>query len=64
MDDPWKEPPKKLTTKLRNGKYAGRTIEEVIELDPKYLNYCIENYDNFELDNEAYTKLVEELKWI
>ena len=35
-----------------SGKYAGETLAEVFEKDPKYINYCQENDDDFYVSPE------------
>lgn len=36
------------------GKHKGESIRSVIVHDAKYLEWCIENIEGFELDDEAY----------
>lgn len=35
------------------GKYRGKSISEVLEANPKYLEWAIENVSNFTLDEKA-----------
>lgn len=39
-----------LDTKLRFGKYKGYTVEDVLEKDPEYLLWLLENVEHFEVD--------------
>lgn len=52
-----------LTDKMNFGKYRNRTIQEVIEDDPTYIEWALDNVDWFELDDEAmdvYEKAIKE----
>ena len=40
-----------------SGKYAGETLAEVYEKDPKYINYCQENDDDFYISPEVMKEL-------
>ena len=40
-----------------SGKYAGETLAEVFEKDPKYINYCQENDDDFYVSPEVMKEL-------
>lgn len=40
-----------------SGKYAGQTLAEVFEKDPKYINYCQENDDDFYVSPEVLKEL-------
>ena len=46
--------PASLNSKFDFGKHKGKNVAEIIENEPTYIKWCIENIDNFELDNEAY----------
>lgn len=50
----FKYPPKTLDHELSFGKYKSDPLWHVIETDPSYITWCIENVEGFELDNEAY----------
>jgi hypothetical protein len=39
-----------LDTKLDFGKYKSYTVEQILEQDPSYLLWLIENVDRFEVD--------------
>lgn len=51
-----KSAPYSLTTKMNRGKYKDFTISEIIVENPHYIEYCIDEWEDFELDNEAYEK--------
>ncbi len=40
-----------------SGKYAGETLAEVYEKDPKYIKYCQENDDDFYISPEVMKEL-------
>jgi hypothetical protein len=39
-----------LDTPLQFGKYRGTTVEDVLDSDPAYLLWCLENVERFEVD--------------
>ncbi len=39
------------------GKYEGQTLAEVFEKDPKYINYCQENIDDFYISPDVLKEL-------
>jgi hypothetical protein len=39
-----------LDTEIDFGKYKGRTVEDVLNEDAKYLLWAMENVDRFEVD--------------
>ncbi len=41
-----------LKSKLNFGKHKGKTIDEVLEEDPTYIRWCLENIDWFKLSEE------------
>ncbi len=45
-----------LSDRFTFGKHRGDSIREVIEQDAEYIAWCIENVDNFELNNQAYAE--------
>ena len=45
-----------LDSKCHTPKYDGKTWEYVINNDPAYVKWMIENIPQFELSNEAYTQ--------
>ena len=45
-----------LAERFDFGKYRNKSIREVIAEDPEYIAWCIENVDNFELNNQAYAE--------
>ena len=52
----------KLTDKIPIGKYKGRILGEIIDLDPKYIDW-LHNHakDNFSMDNASVNYLVDRL---
>ncbi len=36
-----------IDTEFTFGKYEGKTIKEVFEKDPKYIDFCLNNIDEF-----------------
>jgi hypothetical protein len=51
--------PFRLKDELPFGQYKEDTIEEVIEKDPDYIIWAINNVEDFELDEEATRALRE-----
>lgn len=47
--------PMGLNSVFRFGKMKGKTVEMVIDEEPTYLRWCLDNVDNFELKDEAYS---------
>ena len=43
----------KLTDELKFGKYSGLSVREVIEDDPEYIEWCLDEVDSFKLNDEA-----------
>ena len=43
-----------LTDVLDFGKHQSKTIEDVIEDDPLYIDWCMQEVEGFTLDNDAY----------
>ena len=57
MDRPMTEPKARimgLDDKFRFGLYQGQELWSVLEYDPRYIDWCIENVGGFLLDNEAW----------
>lgn len=46
-----------LETKFTFGKYQGKTISEVIELQMSYLDWCIINLEHFYLSDEVFEQI-------
>ena len=46
-----------LNTTMSFGKHNGQSIQQIIDQDPQYLNWCIINLDHFMLENELYENL-------
>jgi hypothetical protein len=42
-----------LKTKIAFGKHKGETIQEIIDEDSSYIEWCLDTIDDFELDEEA-----------
>lgn len=51
-----------MQDKLDFGKYKDEHVEEVIVDDPKYIAWCIDEIDGFELDEEAMQLLETSLR--
>ena len=49
-----------LDTEFTFGKYEGKTVKEILELQPTYLDWCAINLDHFYLSDE----IIEEIKII
>lgn len=47
-----------LDTEFTFGKYQGKTLEEVFEIDPAFIDYCLINHEHFNLSDD----ILEELK--
>lgn len=47
---------------LSFGKHKGEKIERVISTDPEYVVWCLDHIEEFDLDNELYSKLENELR--
>ncbi len=47
---------------LSFGKHKGETLDEVIVEDPKYIAWCTDEIDGFELDEEAMQLLEASLR--
>ncbi len=44
------------------GKYKGRSIQVIIETDPQYLQWCVDNIPDFTLDGQTKKILQENLR--
>ena len=42
-------------SKISFGKYRGKTIKEIWQLDPGYINWALSNVNGFEIDKEELT---------
>ncbi|MDR1198651.1 MAG: hypothetical protein LBK94_06520 [Prevotellaceae bacterium] len=49
-----------IDTKFDFGKYAGKTLQEVLEIRPSYINWCIINLDHFYISEDV----IDEIKSI
>jgi hypothetical protein len=47
----------KVDTKLLFGKYNGKTLTEIIMINPLYINWCISNIKTFHLEPDVITQL-------
>ena len=45
------------TRRLMFGKYEGEPVWDIIELDPNYIIYCLENIDRFQLTKNEKSRL-------
>ncbi|QED38991.1 hypothetical protein FK178_15260 [Antarcticibacterium arcticum] len=48
-----------LDTCFNFGKYEGKTLEEVISIQPDYINWCILNLDHFLVDEDQLEEFLE-----
>ncbi len=39
------------------GKYEGKTLQEVFDMDPKYIDFCFNNYDEFYVSPDVMKEL-------
>lgn len=46
-----------IDTEFTFGKYEGKTIQEVFEKDPKYIDFCFNNIDEFYVSPEVLKEL-------
>lgn len=46
-----------LETTITFGKFEGKTIAELLDIQPSYINWCIVNLDHFFMDNETITAI-------
>lgn len=46
-----------IDTEFTFGKYEGKTIREVFEKDPKYIDFCFNNIDEFYVSPEVMKEL-------
>lgn len=49
-----------LDSEFNFGKYEGKTVKEIIEIQPAYLDWCAINLDHFYISDE----IIEEIKVI
>ncbi len=42
-----------LNSRLGFGKYSGRTVRKVIDVDPDYIEWALNEVDDFDLDDNA-----------
>lgn len=47
-----------LKTKLIFGKHKGKTLEKILNLDPLYIEWCINNINDFNLNKEAHDQII------
>jgi hypothetical protein len=48
-----------LDTEFTFGKYNGKTVKEVLQLQPTYLDWCAINLDHFYISDETITEIKE-----
>jgi hypothetical protein len=46
-----------LDTEFTFGKFSGKTIREVIEIQPDYIDWCATNLDHFYITDEIITEI-------
>lgn len=44
-----------LTDCLTFGKYRGRSIQDVLQKEPQYIQWCLQNVEGFKLDKAAWS---------
>ena len=52
-----------LQTVLRFGKHKGKTVNQILQEEPGYINWCLKNIDTFEMsvsDKEKVSQLSAE----
>jgi len=47
-----------LDTRLDFGKYRGQTVEAIIESDARYLVWCLEEVERFEVDKAVHDEIM------
>lgn len=47
----------KLKDKFPFGKYKDKTLNEVIETNPSYVQWCLDNVNDFSLDKDVIQKV-------
>lgn len=50
-----------LKTKLNFGKHKGKTLAQTLSTDPLYIQWCMNNVNFFNLDKEAFEKVINVL---
>lgn len=53
-----------LDDQINFGKYNGKTIKEILDVNPDYLCWCIKNLDSFAISAEAMAALRATLEWV
>ena len=48
-----------LDSEFPFGKYEGKTVKEVLEIQPAYLDWCAINLDHFYISDETITEIKE-----
>ena len=48
-----------LDTEFTFGKYEGKTVKDVLEFQPAYLDWCAINLDHFYISDETITEIKE-----
>jgi hypothetical protein len=46
-----------LSTVFAFSKYKGKTLKDVLEIDPGYIDYCIINIEDFFIDDITYLRI-------
>lgn len=53
-----------LKSRLTFGEYMGQTVEQVLQEAPTYIEWAVDEVENFELDDEAAAALEEALGFV
>ncbi len=48
-----------LKTKLNFGKHKGKTLSQTLNTDPLYIQWCMNNVNEFNLDKKALEKVTD-----
>ncbi|MGI6310587.1 MAG: hypothetical protein ACOXZU_03515 [Bacteroidales bacterium] len=46
-----------LNTKFKFGKFKGKTLREILRIQPSYIDWCIVNLDHFYLSNQTMNRI-------
>ena len=48
-----------LNTQIKFGRFSGKTITEIIEIEPTYIEWCIKHLDHFLISVEVLNSITE-----
>jgi len=46
-----------LETEFSFGKYEGKSLQEILEIQPSYIQWCIDNLDHFYISDQVIQKI-------